>query len=718
MNKKQLYKYLVLLPIILGIWAGWQYLRVQKNAGKVEGSIVEIQKLILDMQELGKTQPMEFVRFEGSKQSVTPNVAVGLLEKELSRAKTHHSLTTAQRSLPLVAAVAAVFALLVAILTLLKVKSATTVAMKSREHLLSAFRTTRHLLPFAATGITVAIAIALASLLGYESIAVYYADMKQKTRVYLLLICVTMAVCSLLLVLKSLISLPRAWKFFKAEPHLLFGQELSKAQAPGLWAWIEELCAKLNTSAPDHIVGGLNESFFVSSVTYQLKPNDKLLEGKLLHLPLAEMSLLSKDETAAIIGHELGHFCGDDTAYSKRFIPIYNGLERSLDVVANTQKGSRGIDLMLRPAWLLGLWVMDKFHEVVMHWSRIREFAADQVGVQIAGNAASCSALIRVVAANKPVGETMRALRSAPELIGGNFLKSLRKEAHKHGFDEPENFLDQMIAHPFDSHPPTSERLAKMGETLPLSNDLRERALRREHPDEAIWLEPMFQDLNSVMHDLTKNLEGAIHEEEVAYEKHLETFTSAVTVSRVFYERTMMNFLLLFCFGGGLTVLGVVFPQMDKTATPEKAKMVAVALVALGIFLLWLSTRYLKRSSRPFLEIGSDGFTIVGATPLIPWTKVVDVSFLSQNQFITTSFFLEPETINTIEKNHCRRAAYRKKDNAVSVQSGVVKGIKTQAYVDLIIQYLNAGRARALQLARQEEKAAVIERQKSTDEQM
>ncbi|MFD2022059.1 M48 family metalloprotease [Pseudocitrobacter faecalis] len=45
------------------------------------------------------------------------------------------------------------------------------------------------------------------------------------------------------------------------------------------------------------------------------------LTGNTLYLPLTYLSLLNEAEIAAVVGHELGHFTGEDTQYSLRFAP-------------------------------------------------------------------------------------------------------------------------------------------------------------------------------------------------------------------------------------------------------------------------------------------------------------------------------------------------------------------------------------------------------------
>lgn len=55
------------------------------------------------------------------------------------------------------------------------------------------------------------------------------------------------------------------------------------------------------------------------------------------------MALLDDAEAAAVIGHELGHFTGEDTQYSLRFVPLYAGMQNSLEQMASSSQGISGL---------------------------------------------------------------------------------------------------------------------------------------------------------------------------------------------------------------------------------------------------------------------------------------------------------------------------------------------------------------------------------------
>ena len=184
------------------------------------------------MEVMQKEEPTRTLKFEGTEYAMTPNVALTFLQKDLKSAKTRCLETTIKKTLGQLSLAAALAAVLIAALTFLKVKSASLAAMKSRDHLLRAFRSTRHLLPLASTSVTVAIALSLTSLLLYESMSVVHADLADGTRFKLVLACGLMALASLWLVVKAVFSLPSACKLFKPAPPPAFRPEYLQDRGP------------------------------------------------------------------------------------------------------------------------------------------------------------------------------------------------------------------------------------------------------------------------------------------------------------------------------------------------------------------------------------------------------------------------------------------------------------------------------------------------------
>ena len=57
---------------------------------------------------------------------------------------------------------------------------------------------------------------------------------------------------------------------------------------------------------------------------------DGKLKGRTMFLSLSLCRILSLDEMKAVLGHELAHYKGLDTRFSRRFYPIYRGATQGL----------------------------------------------------------------------------------------------------------------------------------------------------------------------------------------------------------------------------------------------------------------------------------------------------------------------------------------------------------------------------------------------------
>lgn len=107
-------------------------------------------------------------------------------------------------------------------------------------------------------------------------------------------------------------------------------------------------------------------------------------------MSLSMMKLFTRDELCAVIGHELGHFRGDDTLYSLRFAPAYARLSDTLANLASGEHGGGAGDLARLPALhaLMFCWI--QFASAERTVGRERELLADKAGVE-AANARACA---------------------------------------------------------------------------------------------------------------------------------------------------------------------------------------------------------------------------------------------------------------------------------------------------------------------------------------
>lgn len=166
--------------------------------------------------------------------------------------------------------------------------------------------------------------------------------------------------------------------------------ELTRDQAPTLFALVDRVADAVGTAVPDLVV--VDSAFNASAGAFGVRRRRLLCVG----LPL--WGVLDPQERVALLGHELGHFVNGDLAQNLLTQPAFTTLGRLAAILA--PEGLRGRDgleevmlAVVRPLfWLasraahaaqLGLLA------VGMRERQRAEYAADVVATRVAGSAAA-----------------------------------------------------------------------------------------------------------------------------------------------------------------------------------------------------------------------------------------------------------------------------------------------------------------------------------------
>ncbi len=249
----------------------------------------------------------------------------------------------------------------------------------------------------------------------------------------------------------------------------VFGKSRSKAEAPNLFSFVDKLAEKLGAAPPKNIIVGLDPTFYVTSCDVTVVGEQKTLSGETLFVSAPLSRLMSRDELASIIGHELGHFRGEDTAYSLRFAPVYAGLGSALGVIeADDEEGASGIAKI--PARAILSFMYEVFAQNEAAIGRERELKADEAGAEASSPLALATSLVKIslFAAFWPHAREQNIER----LSGGKITRNLSKvfqDSAKYdvAHENIENILDSvmeiMIPHPTDTHPSVGTRLNALG---------------------------------------------------------------------------------------------------------------------------------------------------------------------------------------------------------------------------------------------------------------
>ncbi|WP_242392699.1 M48 family metallopeptidase [Anaeromyxobacter oryzisoli] len=264
------------------------------------------------------------------------------------------------------------------------------------------------------------------------------------------------------------------------------GAPVSRERCPTLWGEVEGACRALGTAAPDHVVVGLEPNFFVTEVP--VRTFDERVTGRTLYVSLTLARILTVEELRSVLGHELGHFVGEDTQFSRKFYPVYRGTTLALDGLGHAGSTTTSAAVAVIPA----IAVLGFFHEAFARAesavSRDRELAADRVGARLSGQAAAAAALVKVHAFADEWGTVCdrvldvvqedRAFRNLAAEFGDLVLRNVA----------PSRLVqldDRRLPHPTDSHPPLAARLENLGESVA---SVEQRALDVAPGDPAVGL--------------------------------------------------------------------------------------------------------------------------------------------------------------------------------------------------------------------------------------
>ncbi|KMO33353.1 peptidase M48 [Methylobacterium tarhaniae] len=563
---------------------------------------------------------------------------------------------------------------------------------RSRDALVRGFSLVRRILPAA-----LAVQI-LATTAGFVAVVVFEAGILVRGGVSgegmkLLAVAAVAVGGTVLAAAGALVGLRRALDAFEPDPLPILGRPISPAEAPGLWRLVEGLAARIGALKPEAVVVGLTDGFFVTAGPAELEPGGARLSGRILHVPLAQLALLRGDETAAIVAHELAHYAGGDTAYSQRFLPIYVGVGRSLDAVAARQSSALG---PLGPALHLGLFVMERFHLAVRHWSRQREFAADAVGAGTVSAEAASRALLRSGAVAPRIAETLEAAAAAPHAAPADLVAAMLDRAAARGLDDPAIHLEAEQAHPTDTHPPTRERIAALGQTI--DANLLTAAGVTPPPHALGQLAAYFADPAGLCRAATADFLDAVRARDAAFRAELEATAAGVgTGEQVLRANDRTRGLVLVMAGGlfaavalGVAVFGI--PGM----LPREVGVILVAALALAVVMGGAGAFVLSRGEPVILVLRAEGLTVPGLDRPIAWDDIADLDMTATYTGIVTRILLPPAAPwpQRLPGHHAVKLDAKRR--IVTLPLPLPHKLTPQGFADLIGTYRAAAQARRI----------------------
>lgn len=421
----------------------------------------------------------------------------------------------------------------------------------------------------------------------------------------------------------------KCFALFRPMAKPIMGHRLSRHDAPALWQAVEALASGPGAVVPDNIVVGLTDNFYVTANPLLLD-NGETVTGQTLYFPLTWAALLSPEEMTAVIGHELGHFSGKDTEFSQRFLPVYDGFSRSLDVLDPDDGKKPYVGLVeLRTALYSAHYFLEQFHRLVMMWRQRREHAADEAGAQASSPEALASALLRIVALSGPVNAYLEAVYQA-QVQTDNVAATLLTHLSGHPVPDPREYLENEISHPYDSHPSCRARIEALGCSVELAAIQASRPVSLQNYGH---LHALFTNTDELARSLTATLTGRVAEQRNAWRDELQTVVQAVSGEKVIYSRRRIS------RGGVLTIVTFVsmlvafHADREWQFPPGKREWAGLIITLIFAYFIWLGVRsvlrFWRESKAPLLVLTPQHLIFRELKEPVPFSALTSYLFMA-----------------------------------------------------------------------------------------
>lgn len=237
------------------------------------------------------------------------------------------------------------------------------------------------------------------------------------------------------------------------------GKLILPTDAPALWERVMELARVTGTRPPDRIIGGIDDNFFVTEAPVIL--SGERLEGRTLFVSLSLLRALSLEEADAVLAHEMAHFSGNDTGWSRRFAPLRARYHATM------------LALLEGPTRPIG-WPMVAFWSLLdlasSRQSRERELRADAIAARHTSPRGIAASLVKVAAWSQVRGKVQEALFAQDQRLTEVGIAA-RVRSQFDDYAQSPALIGEIeagdIPHPFDSHPSIAERTRAVGADLP-----------------------------------------------------------------------------------------------------------------------------------------------------------------------------------------------------------------------------------------------------------
>jgi len=234
------------------------------------------------------------------------------------------------------------------------------------------------------------------------------------------------------------------------------GRLLKKEAAPLLWQRVSQMAERLKIASPDNIFVGIDDNFFVTE--HVVKVGEQNYSGRTLFASLSLLKALTRSEADAVLAHELAHFSGEDTIYSRRISPLLGKYTHYLEAL---HQGG-----VSRPIFYFMFFFWNLYQLSLSKLSREREFRADRIGSELTSPVDVSQALVKITAYCRYRHKVQLSLFDKDENVETmDVFQRIER-----GFPDfmtacvnGTELADADTPHPFDSHPPLARRIENIG---------------------------------------------------------------------------------------------------------------------------------------------------------------------------------------------------------------------------------------------------------------
>lgn len=600
-DKRTLAWRLILVPLLLMAMAIWQGQRADAHRTLLLEDKAQLHGFIAQVAHMEAVNDSRHVAFNGK--SYEPYVAHSLAYNRLDYVERELGFANVGTWLAHFSLRFSGLLTLLGVASLLAFHWAGKAALVSRARLVQLFFTVSQVLPVVLVACILLLTLTAVLEIGYEALWLFALQSTSAGVIKLQLLVGFLMLAMLWPLYRLPGQLKNMLQLFKAEPHDIYGGELTEQQAPVMWARVRGLAKRLEALEPDNIVVGFLDGFYVTSSDVLLHPSGRQLQGRTLYLPLPLLAVLSRSESDAVIAHELAHFSGEDTEYSMRFMPIYQGAGRNIGVIGEHMEAGVLQGLLTLPAYALAVHFMQRFDFAVSHWSRKRELLADAAGARIGGPQAVVDSLVRIGALEALIDHHLVELCRNPQAWPEDLLAATLEYLATQDIRLSDEELTGELGHPCDSHPPTRQRIQALG--LPVEAAGGGQALRPVVPAQALaCLAEQLPDLKALSRELSVAIGNRLLEQRNEVQEYLRARAEAVAGDCVLHEGAHWRGWLLVavciaCLGAALWVGFGVQVQHAKPGLVSFLNFSAFAIAAAGFCVGVLGWRMVRRTATP-----------------------------------------------------------------------------------------------------------------------